>query len=123
MLRAIKSAENLSLLMAEDAKVGSIGVDGDCEDETVKRSLLLSKNLKRARSYLTPDAKQIFTQLRQVFIKAFILRHFDLECHIQIKTDLSGYAIGGIWSQLTLDNLGQWHPVAYYFQKIILVKT
>ena len=33
-------------------------------------------------SFLTPNAKQAFTQLRQAFTKAPILQHFDLERHI-----------------------------------------
>ena len=123
MLKTTRSAENLSLLMAEDTKVGSIGGGGDCDDETVERSSLTSKNSNRATGYLTPGAKQAFTQLRQVFTKAPILRHLDSECHIRIKTDASGYAIGGVLSQLTLNNLGQWHPVAFYSQKMIPAKT
>ena len=91
--------------MAENAEVGSIG--GDCENKTVERSPLRSKNSNRATGYLTPDAKQAFTQLRQAFTKATILQHFDPEYHIRIKTDASSYAIGGVLSQLTLDNLGQ----------------
>ena len=67
--------------MAEDAEVGSIS-GGDRKDETVERWLLISKNLKRAIGCLTPDTKQVFTQLRQVFTKAPILHHFDLEYHI-----------------------------------------
>ena len=58
--------------MAEDAKVGSVG-GGDREDETVKRLLLISKNSNRATNYLTPAAKQAFTQLRQVLTEALIL--------------------------------------------------
>ena len=46
-----------------------------------------------------------------------------MERHIQIKTDASGYAIGGIFSQLTLDNLGQRHPVAFFPQKMIPAET
>ena len=99
--------------MAEDAEVGSVG-GGDREDETVKKSPLTSKNSNRATGYLTPDAKQAFTQLRQAFTEAPILRHFDPECHMRIETDASGYAIGRVLSQPTSDNLGQWHPVAYY---------
>ena len=91
--------------MAEDAEVGSTG--GDCEDETVERSPLTSKNSNGAMGYLTPDAKRAFTQLRQAFTKAPILRHFDPKCHIRIETDTSGYTIGGVLSQLTLDNSGQ----------------
>ena len=43
--------------MAEDGEVGSIGGSGDSEDETVKRSLFISKNLNGATGYLTPNAK------------------------------------------------------------------
>ena len=122
MLKAIKSTKNLSLLVAEDAEVGSIG-GGDCKDKTVKRSPLASKNLNRATGYLTLNAKQAFTQLRQAFTKAPIIRHFDPECHIQIKTNASGYAFGRVLNQLTLDNLSLWHPVAFYSPKMIPAKT
>ena len=91
--------------MAEEVEVGSI--NDNCADETVKRSPLISKNSNGAIAYLTTGAKQAFTQLRQAFTKALILQHFDLKCHIRIKTDASGYAIGGVLSQLILDNLGQ----------------
>ena len=56
-------------------------------------------------TFLTSDARKAFNQLRQVFTKAPILRHFDLECHIRIKTDASSYAIGGVLSQLTSNHL------------------
>ena len=92
--------------MAEDAEVDSIGGGGDREDETVERSPLTSKNSNGATGYLTPDTKQAFTQLRQAFTKALILRHFDSEWHIRIETDVSGYAISRVPSQLILDNLG-----------------
>ena len=116
-----RSSKNLLLAMdvAKSDEVGS-GGGGDCEDETIKRSSC-SKNLNEAMDYLISHAKRIFTQLTQVFIKAPILQYFDSKCHIQIKTDASGYAIDNLLSQLT--NLGQWHPVAYYFQKMILAKT
>ena len=92
--------------MAEDAKVGSVG-GSDYKDKMIKRSSLIFKNLNGATGYLTPGAKQAFTQLRQAFTKAPILQYFDSKCHIQIETDEWGYAIGGVLSQLTLDNLGQ----------------
>ena len=57
------SAKNLSVLVdiAENAEVG-VG-DGDCKDKTDEK-LTRSKNWNRAIGYLTPYAKQAFTQLR-----------------------------------------------------------
>lgn len=57
--------------------------------------------------FLTFRAKQTFTKLKQVFFKALTLHHFDLEYHIWIRIDVSGYAISGVFSQLILDNLSQ----------------
>ena len=104
--------------VADDDEVG-VSSCRDCEDETVAKST--SKNLNRAMSYLTPNNRRAFTQLRKTFTKAPILQHFDLKCHIRIETDELGYAIGGALSQLT--DSGRWHPVAYYSQKIIPAKT
>ncbi len=56
-------------------------------------------------------------------MEALILNHFDLERHIRIETDVSGYAIGGILSQLTSDDLDRWYPVAFFSRKMILVET
>ena len=122
MLKTTRSAVNLSSSVAEDVEVGSID-GGDCKDETVERSPLIFKNSNGATGYLTPNAKRAFTQLRQAFTKAPILRHFDSECHIRIETDASGYAIGGVLSQLTSDNSGRWHPVAFYSRKMIPAET
>ena len=73
-------------------------------------------------NYLTPDTKRSFDQLRQAFTEAPILQHFNPERYIRVETDASGYAIGGVLSQLTNDS-GQWHPVAYFLHKIIPAKT
>ena len=61
--------------------------------------------------------------MRQAFIEAPILNHFDPERHIQIKTDVSGYAIGEILRQLTSDDSSQWHPVAFFSRKMIPAET
>ena len=88
-------------------------------------------------TFLTPDARNAFNQLRKMFTKAPILQHFDPECHIRIETNASGYAIGEVLSQLTSDQVtldsksnltkkfdfGQWHPVAYFFRKMIPAET
>ena len=52
-----------------------------------------------------------------------ILHHFDPEHHIRVETDASGYAIGEVLSQLTSDDLGQWHLVAFFSRKMILAET
>ncbi len=58
-----------------------------------------------------------------MFVEAPIQNHFNLERYIQIKTDVSGYVIGGILSQLTLDDLGRYHLVAFLSQKMIPAET
>ena len=91
------------------------------DDEVVEggdRNLSKSKKLKNAKSgvqtrlgateeptFLTPDAREAFNQLRQAFTEALILWHFDPEYYIQIETDAPGYTIGGVLSQLTSDHL------------------
>ena len=106
MLGTTRLVENLSSLVAENIEVGSIS-GGDRKDETVRRSPLTTKNLKGTTGYLTLGVKQGLIQLRQAFTKAPILRHFDIKYHIRIETDASGYAIGGVLSQLTSDYLGR----------------
>ncbi len=82
------------------------------------------KNFKnQSGSFLTFQARKAFTKLRQVFVEALILNHFDLERHIQIETDASGYAIGGSLSQLTSDDLGRWYVVAFFIRKMIPIET
>ena len=88
---------------------------------------------KAGPSFLTPEARSAFNRLRLAFTEAPILRHFDPECHIRIETDASGYAIGGVLSQLASGtspdgvviktDLGQWHPIAFFSRKMIPAKT
>ena len=84
-------------------------------------------------SFLTPEARSAFNRLWLAFTEAPIFQHFDPECHIWIKTDASGYAIGSVLSQLasgtssdgvvTKTDLGQWHPVAFFSRKMITAET
>ena len=53
---------------------------------------------KAETGFLTPKARLVFNQLRQAFIEAPILHHFDPKSHIWIETDVSSYAIGGVLS-------------------------
>ena len=52
-------------------------------------------NIKATKkpNFLTLDAKKVFNHLQLTFIKASIFQHFDLESHIWIKINISGYAI------------------------------
>ena len=124
-----------------DSRAGRDGIDGsgmdDVEvdggevevDEVGKKAQKTSKskNLSKSKTvgsdFLTPGAKLAFTKLRQAFFKAPILHYFDLERHIRIETDVSSYAISEIFSQLTSDDLGQWHLVAFFSCKMIPVET
>ena len=59
------------------------------DDEIGKKGWQMSKNLFKFKKtveldFLTPRARLAFTKLRQVFVKAQILHHFDLECHIRV---------------------------------------
>ena len=60
MLKTTQSAKNLSLSIAGNAEVGSIGGRGECEDETIERSSLTSKNLNGATGYLILKARLAF---------------------------------------------------------------
>ena len=51
-------------------------------------------------SFLTSDARMTFNYLRLALIKTSILQYFDPEYHICIKTDVSGYTVNGVLSQL-----------------------
>ena len=85
------------------------------KDQKMSKSKNFSKSKKILGSdFLTPAAGLAFTKLRQIFVKALILYHFDSERHIRVETDASGYAICGILNQLTLNNLNQWHPVVFF---------
>ncbi len=64
--------------------------------------------------------KQTFNQFYDVFMKAFILRHFDLEWHICIEINAFNYAVTSILSQS--NDKDQWHSIAFWFRMIINIK-
>ena len=66
------------------------------------------------------EAKQAFNQLRDVFMKTSILRHFDSEWHIHIEINMFDYAVANILSQS--DDEDQWHSIAFWFRMMIDVK-
>ena len=79
-----------------------------------KSGHLGNSNNSEERKFLTSDAKKAFNHLRQAF------------------TDVSGYVIGGVLSQLTSNQVildrtigsnVDWHPVAYFSRKMIPAET
>ncbi len=70
-----------------------------------KSDLIKAQNFAKANSsrtdFLTSEAKKVFIHLQKNFTKTLILKHFDLEYHIRIKTDALEYAINGVLSQMT----------------------
>ena len=60
-----------------------------------------SRNREAGMGFFTPKTRLAFTQLRQAFVKAPILYHFHPKSYIRNETDTSGYAIGGVLSQLS----------------------
>ena len=93
------------------------------DDEVGTKVQKSSKSKKTESGFLTLGARKAFTKLRQAFIIAPILQHFELKCYIWVKTDASGYAISGVLSQLISDDLGRWHPIAFFSRKIIPAET
>ena len=117
--RAAHDKNELDGSEINDNKIGSSKVD----DEVGKKGRNLSKSKKTELSFLIFGARRAFTKLKQAFIKAPILHQFNPERHIRVKTDLLGYTIGGVLSQLISDNLGRWHLMAFFFQKMIPAET
>ena len=92
-------------------KINNNEIIGDADNKANKIVVNLSKNKKsknstymlnigamREPNFLTSNTKKVFNHLQLAFIKAPILQHFDLKSHIQIKINMSRYAIGRILS-------------------------
>jgi len=76
-----------------------------------------SKNEKKTKFFeWLKDAAKTFAYLKKVFMTALILVYFDSELKNWIKTDASEHAVMRIYSQLQMSE--QWHPVAYWLQKL-----
>ena len=95
-------AGNNEVIKSGGSKADKTVVDSStCKNKKSRKSTQVPNiGATRKPNFLIPDTKEAFNHLRLAFIKAPILQHFDLESHIQIKTDASGYAIGGVLSQL-----------------------
>ena len=70
------------------------------------RKLTCMPNIGATREsiFVALNTKKTFNHLRLAFKKASILWYFDLKSYIQIETDVSGYVIDRVLSQLNLDS-------------------
>lgn len=72
-----------------------------------KKSDLLKDNFAKVNSsemdFLIPKAKKAFIYLQKSSNKALILRYFNLKHYIGISTNVLGYAIDKVLSQMTLN--------------------
>ena len=59
---------------------------------------MLNNKAAGKSNFLISNAKKAFNHLKQVFIKTLILKHFDLENHIQIKVNILGYTKSALLS-------------------------
>ena len=75
------------------------------KSRNLKNGQLDNSDAMKESKFLTSKARKTFNYLKQPFTKVSILQHFDLEYHIQIETDESGYAIKAVLSQLTFNKL------------------
>ena len=109
----------------DESRIDDVEVDGGKvgDDEVGKKGRNLSKFKRTESGFLISRARIVFIELRQAFIKAPILHHFDSKRHIRVETDASGYAIDGVLSQLTSDNLGRWYPVTFFSRMMIPTET
>ncbi len=144
--QAIENEKNQNALSAAGGADGG-GSGGSIKNLSTAAKSAKSKkpNFAKANSgtdFLTSGAKEAFIRLRKAFTEAPMLRHFDPECHIRIETDTSGYAIGGVLSQMTSDQhssghvihkslnpissnseIGHCHSIAFFSQKMISAET
>ena len=89
------------------SKIGGSKIDSiEFGDNKIGKNQKMSKSKKIIgfSNFFTSKARLTFTKLRQVFVKALILYHFDPECHIRIIMDVLGFTIGKVFSQTILDD-------------------
>ncbi len=102
----------------QDATAGTVDAGSGRSIKNLLTAAKLAKSQKPnfakanfGTDFLTPEAKEAFIHLRKAFTKAPILRYYNLNCHIRIETDASGYAIGGVLSQMISDQYSSGHII------------
>lgn len=98
-----RSSENLSSI-ANLIKFKKIHLANSKKSNLAKKkkSDFVKSNLSGA-DFRDSEVRKTFIQPWKIFIEVSIPRSFDPQHHIYIETNASKYAIGGIFSQMTLD--------------------
>jgi hypothetical protein len=71
--------------------------------------------------YWGEKADKVFNMLKELFTTAPILRMFDPLFRTRLKTDILGFAIRAIISQLFHDLIyrrDDWHPITFWSRKM-----
>ena len=99
-------ANNNKVVKGSSGRVDETVIDSSKSKNKKSKKLMCIPNIRAIKkpNFLTLDAKKAFNHLKLAFIKALIFRNFDLKSHILIKTNASGYTIGGVLSQLNFDS-------------------
>ena len=111
-IQADQNKKNQGTFNATDDSAGGDKASKSIENLATATKSTKSKKLKLTKpkksnfafsgtNFLTSKAKNAFIHQQKAFTKALILKHFDPEYHIRIKTNALGYAISGMLSPLT----------------------
>ena len=77
-----------------------------------------SKGGKKSGPFEWPESAELsYRHLRDIFMSAPLLIHYDPKKKIRMETDASNFALAGIISQQ--DDDGNWRPVAFMSRKMI----
>lgn len=90
----------------DGTKIGAKMAKSKSQGKSKNKNLVKALAQSFGSRFFTFRVIEAFTESIQACIKPPILHHHDSDCHIQIKTNISGYTINGVFSQLTLDNSG-----------------
>ena len=79
----------------------------------------LLKGIQRGRKLGLFDwldsTQEAFKKLKQYFLKALLLRHYDLTLPVRVETDTSRDGMGGVLSQRFED---RWHSITFFSKKL-----
>ena len=85
---------------------------------------VVPKNVVPAPFPLSKAAMEAFKALKEAFTSARLLRYFNENKPMRVKTDTSAFAIGGILTQqFEVDSHLHWLLVAYYSKKLLDTET